>query len=188
VLPFIVAGLAWAWLGERPPARTIGASVVALLGLLVMFGGPGGVGLRTGDAFAVAATLVAALMTVQIRRSRQVDMLAAAGLANLLAVLIALPLASHPLAVTTGQLVTLANFAFCAMALGMMLYLIGAALIPAASSALIGTLTVPASVLWVWVGVGEMPTPTEAVGATIVLGGVLGALLLERRAARLAAW
>jgi drug/metabolite transporter (DMT)-like permease len=185
-LPFIVAAIAWAWLGERPPARTIAASFVAALGLLVMLGGPGSVGVRLGDLFAVAATLVSALMTVQARRSRNVQMLLVACLANLFAIVIALPLARSPLDLRLRDIVLLASFGLFAMALGMMLYLTGTARVPAATSALIGTLTVPASALWAWAGVGETPTLSEAVGAAIVLGGVLGALLLEQRAARIA--
>jgi drug/metabolite transporter (DMT)-like permease len=35
-LPFVVAGIAWTWLGERPAARMLVANLVALLGLGVM--------------------------------------------------------------------------------------------------------------------------------------------------------
>jgi drug/metabolite transporter (DMT)-like permease len=185
-LPFIVAAIAWIWLGERPPARTIAASFVAASGLLVMLGGPGSVGLRLGDLFAVAATLASALMTVQARRSRNVQMLLVACLANLLAIVIALPLAASPLDLKLRDIALLASFGLFAMALGMMLYLTGTARIPAATSALIGTLTVPASAFWAWAGVGEAPTACEALGAAIVLSGVLAALLLERRAAWMA--
>jgi drug/metabolite transporter (DMT)-like permease len=69
------------------------------------------------------------------------------------------------------------------MALGLVLYLIGSALIPASLSAPIGTLSVPMGALWAWVGVGEMPAASSVAGAAIVVAGVLGALLLEQRAA-----
>jgi drug/metabolite transporter (DMT)-like permease len=183
-LPFIVAAIAWAWLGERPPLRTMLAALVAMLGLLVMLDGPGSLGLRVGDLFALAATLVSALMTVEARRSREVKMLPVACLANLLAALAALPFAASVATLSTHDLVVLAGFGLCAMMLGLMLYLIGSALIPAALSALIGTLSVPAGALWAWAGVGEIPTPPAIAGAAIVLTGVVGALLLEQRARR----
>jgi drug/metabolite transporter (DMT)-like permease len=183
-LPFIVAAIAWIWLGERPPLRTILAALVAMLGLLVMLDGPGSLGLRVGDLFALAATLVSALMTVEARRSREVKMLPVACLANLLAALAALPFAASVATLSTHDLVVLAGFGLCAMMLGLMLYLIGSALIPAALSALIGTLSVPAGALWAWAGVGEIPTPPAIAGAAIVLTGVVGALLLEQRARR----
>lgn len=113
-------------------------------------------------------------------------MLLVACLANLLAILIALPLAGSPLHLRPRDIALLASFGLFAMALGMMLYLTGTARIPAATSALVGTLTVPASAFWAWAGVGETPTPSEVLGAAIVLSGVFGALLLEQRATRMA--
>ena len=102
-----------------------------------MLGGPGSVGLRLGVLFAVAATLVSALMTVQARRSRHVQMLLVACLANLLAILITLPLAGSPLDLRPRDIALLASFGLFAMALGMTLYLTGTARIPAATSALV---------------------------------------------------
>jgi drug/metabolite transporter (DMT)-like permease len=183
-LPFVVAGIAWTWLGERPAARTLVASLVAMLGLMVMLDGPHSRGLRSGDLLAVGATLVSALMTVEARHSRDVKMLPVACLANLLAVLFALPFAAPVTVLSAHDLTVVAAFGLCAMALGLMLYLIGSALIPAALSALIGTLSVPMGALWAWVGVGEVPATSSVAGAAIVLAGVLGALLLEQRAAR----
>ena len=183
-LPFIVAAIAWIWLRERPAARTIIASVVALLGMLVMLDGPGSLGLRSGDLFAIGATLASALMTVQARRSREVKMLPVACLANVLAVAVALPFAASVTTLSAYELAVAAAFGLCAMALGLMLYLIGSGLIPAALSALIGTVSVPIGALWVWVSVGEVPTSATCAGAAIVLTGVVGALLLEQRAHR----
>jgi drug/metabolite transporter (DMT)-like permease len=182
-LHFVVAGIAWTWLGERPAARTLVASLVAMLGLVVMLDGPYSRGLRSGDLLAVGATLVSALMTVEARHSRDVKMLPVACLANLLAVLFALPFAAPVTVLSAHDLAVVAAFGLCAMALGLMLYLIGSALIPAALSALIGTLSVPMGALWAWVGVGEVRATSSVAGAAIVLAGVLGALL-EQRAAR----
>ena len=183
-LPFIVAAIAWGWLGERPAVHTIIASLVAMLGLVVMLGGPGSLGLHAGDLFAIGATLVSALMTVEARRSREIKLLPVACLANLLAVLLALPFAAPVTVLSAHDLAVLAVFGLCAMALGLMLYLIGSGLIPAALSALIGTLAVPMGALWAWAGVGEVPAALTFIGAAIVLAGVLGALLLEQHAVR----
>jgi len=185
-LPFIVAAIAWAWLGERPAARTIGASVIAVVGLLVLLGGPGSVGVRSGDGFAVAATLVTALMIIEARRAREVRMLVVVCLANALAAIVAVPFATSFLTLGVQELALLTAFGLCAMVLGLMVYLIGSALIPAAQSALIGNLAVPAGVVWAWLGAGEVPTTAGLLGAAIVLSGVVGALLLEQRARRVA--
>jgi drug/metabolite transporter (DMT)-like permease len=132
----------------------------------------------------MGATLVSALMTFEARHSRDVKMLLVACLANLLAVLFALPFAAPVTVLSAHDLAVVAAFARCAVAPGLMLYLVGSALIPASLSALIGTLSVPIGALWAWVGVAEVPAASSVAGAAIVLAGVLGALLLEQRAAR----
>jgi drug/metabolite transporter (DMT)-like permease len=180
-LPFIVAAIAWAWLGERPPVHTLIASGVAVVGLLVMLGGPGSVGLRSGDLFALAATLVSALMTVQARRAREVRMLIVACLANTFSAIVALPFAGPVAGLSAYDFAMLGAFGLSAMVLGLMLYLIGSAMIPAALAALIGTLAVPAGVFWAWAGANEAPSPGALIGGAIVLSGVIGALLLEQR-------
>jgi drug/metabolite transporter (DMT)-like permease len=109
-LPFVVAGIARTWLGERPAARMLVASLVAMLGLVVMLGGPHSQGLRSGDLLAVDATLVSALMTVEARHSRDVEMLP---VANLLAVLFALPFVSPVTVLSAHDLAVVAAFGLC---------------------------------------------------------------------------
>lgn len=77
--------------------------------------------------------------------------------------------------------VVAAGFGMGPMTLGLMLYVIGSAMIPATLSALIGTMEAPIGALWAWVGVGEVPAVETLVGGAIVLAGVFGRLLLERR-------
>jgi drug/metabolite transporter (DMT)-like permease len=179
-LPFFTAAVAWLWLRERPSARTMTASAVAMTGIAVMLGPHTG-GPRLGDLLAAGATLSMAVMTVAIRRSRDVEMLPVACLSTLLSVAIALPLARHIGDLSARDFVVAAGFGMGPMTLGLMLYVIGSALIPATLSALIGTLEAPVGALWAWLGVGEVPATTTLIGGAIVLAGVFGRLLLERR-------
>lgn len=181
-LPFIVAAIAWVWLGERPAAHTLIASAVATVGLMVMLGGPGSVGMRLGDLLAFAGTLVSAMMTVEARRGATAQMLPATLLANALAALVTLPFAGALLGVGAWDWGVILVLGLCGASVGLVLYLIGSAMIPAALSALISTLSVPAGVFWAWVGVGELPSAGQALGAGIVLTGIVGALLQEQRA------
>jgi drug/metabolite transporter (DMT)-like permease len=64
--------------------------------------------------------------------------------------------------------------------MGLMLYVIGSALIPAALATLINTMEAPFGTLWAWVGIGEVPATTTFIGGAIVLASVFGRLLLER--------
>jgi drug/metabolite transporter (DMT)-like permease len=179
-LPFLTAAIAWLWQGERPALVTMLASTVALAGIIVMLGPTAG-GPRLGDGLALVATTCAALMTVAIRRSRAIEMLPVAGLSTALSVLIAWPLAAHIGDLSSAELGIAAGFGLGPMTLGLMLYIIGSALIPATLTALISTMEAPIGALWAWIGVGEAPAAATLLGGTMVLAGVFGRLLLERR-------
>jgi drug/metabolite transporter (DMT)-like permease len=182
-MPFITAAIAWIWLGERPNAPTLVASFVALLGIFIMLG-PSSGGPRLGDFLAFLATAAMALMTVAIRRSRHIEMLPIAALSTIVSAVIAIPFAQHIFDLTARDYVVAAGFGLVPMTLGMMLYVIGSALIPATLSALIGTLEAPIGGLWAWVGVGEVPAAETFLGGSIVLAGVFGRLLYDRREER----
>jgi drug/metabolite transporter (DMT)-like permease len=184
--PFVIAAIAWAWLGERPAMHTLAASVLATAGLIMMLGGPGSVGLHLGDLLAIAGTLITAMMTVEARRSATTQMLPATLLANVLVLLATLPFAGALLHADARDWIVLVLLAWCGASIGLVLYLTGSSLIPAALTALLSTVSVPAGVALAWIGVGEAPTRGEIVGACAVLAGVIGALLLEQRAAPIA--
>jgi drug/metabolite transporter (DMT)-like permease len=81
---------------------------------------------------------------------------------------------------STRDYLVAAGFGLGPMTLGMMLYVIGSAMIPATLSALIGTAEAPLGALWAWIGVGEVPPLATVIGGGIVLASVIGRLLLER--------
>ena len=178
-VPFMTAAVAWLWLRERPSGRTMVASAVAMVGIVVMLG-PGAGGPHLGDLFAGIATLSMAVMTVAIRRSRQVEMLPVACFSTIVSAVIAIPLAQHLGDLTTRDYVVAAGFGLGPMTLGMMLYVIGSAMIPATLSVLINTMEAPIGALWAWIGVGEVPAATTLIGGAIVLAAVFGRLMLER--------
>jgi drug/metabolite transporter (DMT)-like permease len=180
-LPFFTAAIAWVWLRERPSVATIVASCIVMLGVFIMLG-PSTGGPRSGDLLAAVATFTTGVMAVAIRRAQGVEMLPVAGLATILSALIALPLAQHIGDFTPRDYLVAAGFGLGPMTLGMMLFIIGSAMIPAPLSALISTMEAPIGALWAWVGVGEAPAVTTIIGGGIVLGGVIGRLLLERKA------
>jgi drug/metabolite transporter (DMT)-like permease len=107
-------------------------------------------------------------------------MLPVAGLATALSVLIAWPLADGLMALSGRDFLVTAGFGLGPMTLGMMLYVIGSALIPATLTALIDTLEAPIGALWAWVGVGEVPATTTFLGGGMVLAAVFGRPLLGR--------
>jgi len=180
-LPFVTAGISWLWLRERPTVGTLAASAVAMAGIVVMLS-PSAEGPRLGDALAMLATTATALLTVAIRRSRHVEMVPVAWLANILSVLVAAPFAAHLFDLTPRDYAVAAGFGLVPMTMGLMLYVIGSALIPSALATLINTMEAPIGALWAWIGIGEVPGPATFAGGGIVLASVFGRLLLDRKA------
>jgi drug/metabolite transporter (DMT)-like permease len=178
-LPFVAAGISWLWLRERPTAGTLVASAIAFIGIVVMLG-PSAEGPRLGDGLAMLATTATALLTVAIRKSRHIEMVPVACLANIVSVLVAAPFAAHLLDLTPRDYLVAAGFGLIPMTMGLMLYVIGSALIPSALATLINTMEAPFGGLWAWIGIGEVPAATTFIGGGIVLASVFGRLLLER--------
>ncbi len=84
-LPFMTAILAWLWFREKAERRTLIGSLVAGVGVLITVAGSTGLGGGhiLGDLAALFMTLTMALMTVIMRRHREVPMLEAAALVRL---------------------------------------------------------------------------------------------------------
>lgn len=179
-LPFVTAAIAWVWLRERPPFATMLASAIAMIGIVVMLG-PTTVGPRLGDLLALLGVMCQALMTVIIRRNPAVRMLPMAWVAVVLSVLVSLPLAQHLWDLRAQDYLVAAGFGLGPMTLGMMLYVIGSAMIPSTLTALINTMEAPLGALWAWAGVGEVPAVETLIGGGIVLASVFGRLLQERK-------
>lgn len=179
-LPFVAAGISWLWLRERPTVGTLVASAIALAGIVVMLG-PSTDGLRMGDGLAMLATTTTALLTVAIRRSRHVDMVPVALLANIASALLAAPLSAHLFDLTGRDYLVAAGSGLIPMTLGLMLYVIGSAMIPSALATLINMMETPFGVIWAWIGIGEVPATMTLIGGGIVLASVFGQLMLDGR-------
>lgn len=178
--PFVTAALAWIWLRERTRAATWIASILAFVGVLVTLGGSGFGANLWGDLLAFTMTAAVAVAMVICRRHRDIPMVPAAALSILFGSLVSLPWA-HPAAAGPTDLAYLALFGFFQMALGLTLFVIGARLIPAAHTALIGALEAPLAPLWVWIAFDELPPPLVFVGGAIVMVAVIGHILIENR-------
>ena len=186
-LPFITAILAWLWFRERAQRRTLIGSLVAGAGVIVTVGGSTGLGGThiLGDLAALAMTFTMALMTVIMRRHRDVPMLEAAALSGFAAAAIAFPLAD-PLIATTTDILWLAAFGIVTQGGGLGIYTMGARRLPSAQAALLSASEVPLSPLWVWVFFAEVPARETFMGGALVLGAILwniGAELRNSKAA-----
>jgi drug/metabolite transporter (DMT)-like permease len=185
-LPFVTAAIAWVWLRERPTLAMIAASTIAVLGIVIMVG-PATGGAHLGDLLAFLGVLSQAIMTVAVRRRPDIVMLPMAWTAIIVSVLVSCPLAAHLWDLTARDYAVAAGFGLGPMTLGMMLYVMGSALIPSMLATLINTMEAPIGALWAWAGVGEVPPTATIAGGAIVLASVFGLLSWEQRAQRVPA-
>jgi drug/metabolite transporter (DMT)-like permease len=178
--PFMTAALGWLWLRERESWTTLLASTVALFGAVVMVGGAVTQGHLVGDLLAFGMTLCMAILMLIIRKHRSTPMLPAACLSAFLCAAVVWPVAS-PGSAGPRDIVYLALFGTTQLGLGLLLLTLGARLVSATESALMGALETPLGPLWVWLAFGEIPSSTTWVGGTIIMGAVSAHILASVR-------
>ncbi len=171
-LPFVTAGLAFILLRERPSARTLVASTIALVGVAVMVGGATGTGRLLGEALSFAMTIGFGLMVVLQRRHPEMSLTSINTLGSLLAAIIAFNLAP-PQPVDAADLVILAVFGLATICIAFVMFMDGAKLIPAAESALINMAEAVLGPVWVLIFFGEHPGASALIGGVLVLGAVI---------------
>jgi len=169
--PVLAALLAWLLLGEPISRRTAVAMGVALVGVGVMIGGPGG-GSVVGDGLSLLMAFSFAVAIVISRHRRDVSMAPATALAQVFLVVVFLPFADLH-AVPGDDLLALAALGVGQIGLGLVFLTIGARLIPAAQVALITLLEVVLGPLWVWLAIDERPSTATLVGGAVVVAAVI---------------
>jgi drug/metabolite transporter (DMT)-like permease len=184
-LPFLTAILAWLWFRERAERRTLIGSLVAGAGVIITVTGSTGLGGGhiLGDLAALFMTFTMAIMTVIMRRHRDVPMLEAAALSGIAAAIIAFPMA-EPLTATMTDILWLAAFGIVTQGGGLGIYTMGARRLPSAQAALLSASEVPMSPLWVWIFFSEVPARETFIGGGLVLAAILWNVGAELRKSR----
>ncbi|MEZ5831745.1 MAG: DMT family transporter [Dongiaceae bacterium] len=186
-LPFVTATLAWLWFRERAERRTMLGSLVAACGVVITVGGSSelGGGHILGDMAALFMTCTMAMMTVIMRRHREVPMLEAAALSGIAVAIIAFPLCD-PFSASVTDIVWLAAFGIVTQGGGLGVYTMGARRLPSAQAALLSASEVPMSPLWVWIFFNEVPARETFIGGGLVLAAILWNVGAELRRSALA--
>jgi drug/metabolite transporter (DMT)-like permease len=169
--PVAAALLAWFAFGESITRRTALAMAVALAGVALMVGGPGSGGML-GVTASLVMMLAFAVSIVIVRHRRDVSMLPAICLSQVLVVAVAGPF-SHPGSGTERDLLLLGLLGVGQMGLGLAFVTMGARLLPASEVALITLLEVVLGPLWVWISISEKPAATAIAGGCVVILAVL---------------
>jgi drug/metabolite transporter (DMT)-like permease len=178
IAPVLAALLARITLGEPVTARSAVAMAVALAGVGLMVGGPGG-GDLLGDGLSLLMALGFAVAIVITRHRRDVSMAPATCLGQLFLVVAFLPF-SGTAAIPGDDLLALALLGGGQIGLGLVFLTIGARLIPAAQVALITLLEVVLGPLWVWMAFAEQPSATTLAGGAVVIAAVVIQALGDR--------
>jgi drug/metabolite transporter (DMT)-like permease len=178
-VPFIAAGLAWLAMRERPSLSAVIAGLGALAGVAVMVG-LSAEGNLPGDLLALCMTFCMAGMMVISRHYQSIAVMPAACLASLLSGLIALPFAGD-LWPGGSDLVYLALFGLVNSAIGTVLFALGARLLPAIETGLVGALDAPLAPIWVWLAFAETPSLATVIGGFVVFAAVFGHIVVSAR-------
>jgi drug/metabolite transporter (DMT)-like permease len=169
--PIAAALIAWVALRESISRRTVVAMAVALVGVGLMVGGPGGAqGL--GLVLSVVMMFAFALAVVITRHRRDISMAPAICLSQILLLGVAGPFA-EPGAIGSRDLLFMVILGVGQMGLGLAFLTLGARLIPAAEVALITLLEIVLAPLWVWLTISETPATATLVGGVVLIAAVI---------------
>ncbi len=180
--PFFAAIFAWVVLREVLAPSTLAAMAASLAGIALMVGDGLARGTLLGNAFALGACLCYAAALVAMRKGQAVDMIPAVCLAGLLAAVVAAVMAPNGLAVSGRDLGLAATLGVVQLGFQYILLTVAIRHVPAAEVALIGRASLVLAPIWVWLGVGEVPSAlTLAGGAVIFLAITSHGVLAIRR-------
>jgi drug/metabolite transporter (DMT)-like permease len=166
--PFIAAALAWLVLREPFARHSVIASLVSLVGVIIMMWGSVVVGNLLGDFLAIGMTIFMTCMMVAIRYGAAMDMIPASFMSAVASMIITLPFA-HIAGIGSMDWAYLAAFGVTQLGLGLLFLTEGSRRIPAAQAALIGSLDIPFAILLVWLAFSEVPPPLTVIGGGIIL-------------------
>ena len=168
-VPLIASSMAWLAFGERVSRNTWIAIALVICGVAVMVSGSFDGSISSiGDSLAILIAVAFATATVVTRRYSDVPMVPAVGLGIVVAAAIAFSQVSS-FVVLPFDMVVLFSFGALNLGLGLALFAVGARLIPASISALIGTAEPVLGPLWVWIVHGETPSLRTLTGGAIVM-------------------
>jgi drug/metabolite transporter (DMT)-like permease len=169
--PIAAALIAWVALRESISRRTVVAMAVALVGVGLMVGGPGGAqGL--GLMLSVIMMFAFALGVVITRHRRDISMAPAICLSQIFLIVAAAPFA-EPGTIGSRDLLFMVILGVGQMGLGLAFLTLGARLIPAAEVALITLLEIVLAPLWVWLTISETPATATLVGGVVLIAAVI---------------
>ncbi len=171
--PLFAALMAFVLFRERVTGATWLAIAAVMAGVAIMVSDSiAGSVSPAGDGLALLISVAFAGATVLTRRHANVRMMPAVFLGAVMAATVAGALTSG-LRVSAADAGLLFVFGALNLALGMVLFVTGVRLLPAALAALIGTAEPVLGPLWVWLVHAEVPTARTLIGGGVVILALL---------------
>ena len=170
--PFMTAVLGWIVLRERVRPITWITMTFALAGIALMVLNGIQSGRLLGNLAALGAAATFAIMIVTLRRTGDRDMIPAICLAGLVGVVSGFAM-SDTLVVSRHDLALCLFLGVVQYTGGFVLLTLGARYLPAAEVALLALTEIVLGPIWVWIGVGEVPTLLTLAGGGVVLSAVV---------------
>ena len=165
--PFLAGFLGWILLGERVATRTWFAIGISMAGLAVMVVNELAVSHYLGTLLALWIPIAYAASIIAVRKSKRDNMLVALCLAGLVAGgLSAFFVTDY--ALTPRDLIISLYLGVFQVGVGFTLVVLGARYVPAALVGLLALVEPVLAPIWVWMGVGEVPSLATIVGGTII--------------------
>lgn len=182
--PLMTALIARVFIGHRIPARTWIAIAVAGTGIAYMYGAQLQSGQMLGTLIALCVPIAGATNWTVTQHSHakghDVDLVPAVFVGAVISAAITLPMA-WPLQATSHDLGLLAYLGVFQLAIPCVLSVLCARVLKAPELSLLALLEVVFGILLAWVGAGETPGHTVAVGGTLVIGALAANELLGWR-------
>jgi drug/metabolite transporter (DMT)-like permease len=165
--PILTALVAWAWFRERPRGIVLAASILALLGVMVIAQGSLGTLHLEGDLLALWMTCTVAIGFSIFRKYPQTP---AAGAAMLSSILVLPPALfwGHPFSTAGNEIMVLALFGLV-FSVASVLMNEGSKRLPSSEAALMSNLEVPIQPVLAWAILSELPPRATFVGGFLIL-------------------
>lgn len=177
--PIFVALLSWRALGEPVSRQDWTAVALATTGMVIFFTDGLSVGNNLGNAMALTSGICFAALVISLRRIHKRNPADAVIVGNCLAFLIGLPWLLSS-AWTTHSLVGISLLGVFQLGLSYFLYTKAIQHVTALEAVLIPVIEPLLNPLWVYIMMGETPSPWAIVGSSIVLGAVTWRALAVR--------
>ena len=170
--PLMLALLGWVILKERVPRKTWVAIGCATVGIIVMVGGGFSGGYYLGNLIALWVPIAYSVTIILVRRSARIDMLPALFLAGIFSMTIS-ALCLTDFGIGLRDLIISIYLGVFQVGFGFIFMLLGARYVPAAQVGLIGLTEPVCAPIWVWWGVGELPTMTTLIGGVVIFFAII---------------